>query len=118
MAKTPLKKRRRMIPKFFLVLAYAAAIAFLGGIFFLRQELRRMGFFGKENVSLSPPVQSSPPTTFPLATATPGKTTSPPPSSPTTTAREDSRPSSPHPEEITNDDKQQLDAILRRSSKE
>jgi len=117
MAKTPRRKRRRVIPKFFLVLAYVAVIAFLGGIFFLRQELRRMGFFGKEDVSLSPPAQSPPATTLPPATATPEKTTSLPPSSPTTTAREEPRPALPHAEEITNDDKQQLDDIFRRGSR-
>jgi len=118
MAKTPRRKRRRLIPKFFLILAYAAVIAFLGGIFFLRQELRRMGFFGNESVPLSPPVQSAPATALPSAIVTPEKTTPPPPSSLATTTREEPRPSPSRAEEITHDDKQQLDDILRRGGKQ
>ncbi|HJY79711.1 MAG TPA: hypothetical protein VKK81_01305 [Candidatus Binatia bacterium] len=112
MAKKPQKSRQR-IPKFLLLLAYAVVIAFLGAIFFMKNELRRIGFFGTEGGTMPAPVQSasSPTPSSETLTREESKRPTLPPSG--TAMREQTKPSPHSVEELTQDDKKQLDDILR-----
>jgi len=89
------KKSRRLLPKVLLLLAYAAVIVFIGAILFMKSELRRVGFFGSEGAAGHPAAQSSP--SSPPGTAVP----------------QDSKSATRAREELTGDDKKQLDDILR-----
>ena len=89
------RKSRRLLPKVLLLLAYAAVVVFIGTILFMKSELRRVGFFGSEGAAGHPATQS------------------PPSSLPGTAVPQDSK-SAPHSrEDLTRDDKKQLDDILR-----
>jgi cell division protein FtsN len=107
------KNSRRLIPKFLLLLAYAVIIAFLGAIFFMKNELRRIGLFGTEGAAVPAPIQPAPSPAPSSETMT--QEGSKPPSSPPsgTATREETKPSSRSVEELTQDDKKQLDDILR-----
>jgi hypothetical protein len=94
-AKQP-RKRRRRLSKFLLALAYAAVLIFIGAILFMKNELRRIGFFGTESTTAHSPAQSSPGSS-PSSGAALQQNTKPP----------------SHAEELTRDDKKQLDDILR-----
>jgi hypothetical protein len=48
MAKIQRKFRRRWIPKLLLLLAYTIVIVFLSALFFMKNELRRVGFFNTD----------------------------------------------------------------------
>jgi hypothetical protein len=89
------RKLRRLLPKFLLVLAYAAVFIFIGAILLMKSELRRVGFFGSESTTVHPGTQSSP---------------SP---SPGTALQQDSKSSPRSVEDLTRDDKKHLDDILR-----
>jgi hypothetical protein len=91
------RKRRRPLSKFLLVLAYAAVLIFIGTILFMKNELRRIGFFGTESATGSSPTQSSSASSPSSGAALPQDTKSPSRSS----------------EDLTRDDKKQLDEILR-----
>ena len=108
--KAPVSRKRRSwtVPKLLLILGYGVVFVFLGVIFLMRQELFRVGIFGDK-----PAVRAPAPTPVPpprgttesqvakelqrQAPAPPSSTSSPP----------------PHPGEITPDEKQALDDILR-----
>ena len=94
------KKRHWLIPKILLVCAYGVVIAFLGTIFVMRKELRRLGVFGNERAAVSP---ASPSQALPVPSpemARQGETASP--VSPTA--------------EVTQEEKKQLEDILRARS--
>jgi hypothetical protein len=97
--KTPArrKQRRWLIPKMLLVLACGVLITFIGAILLMRQELHRIGLFGGGNAPTSSAVQA------------------PEPPSPLTGKEARPRvPSSPSAaEELTQDEKKQLDDVLR-----
>ena len=113
--KVPPQRQQRTwtLPRVLLVLGYGVIIAFLGVIFLMRQELYRVGIFGDKNAAQTParaPVSS------------PGATTQSPrpaPSAPSQVAKEvpprqAATPSvSRQPGEITAEEKQALDDILR-----
>jgi hypothetical protein len=90
------RKLRRLLPKFLLVLAYAAVLIFIGTILLMKSELRRVGFFGSESATVHPGAQSLP------ASPSPG-----------TALQQDSKSSPRSVEDLTRDDKKQLDDILR-----
>ncbi|MBI3797993.1 MAG: hypothetical protein HY268_13635 [Deltaproteobacteria bacterium] len=96
MAKRP-RKRRRLLSKLLLVLAYAAVFIFIGAIFFMKNELRRIGFFGTESTTVPPPTQSLPASSPSLGTA----------------LQQDTKPPSRSGEDLTRDDKKHLDDVLR-----
>jgi hypothetical protein len=112
MTKTPRKAQRRLIPKFLLLLAYTAVIVFLSTIFFMKNELRRIGFFNTESAS-RPPEQPLSSSTLPPKTEILGETPAPAPPPAGTAPRAETLPPSRRAEEITRDDKKQLDDVLR-----
>jgi hypothetical protein len=90
------KKPRWLVPKILLLLACVVLIMFIGAILIMEKELRRVGLFGTENAPVRSPAQvQAPPSRLPEVT-TQGAT-----------------PSPPVDEEITPEDKRQLDEILR-----
>ncbi len=90
------KKRRWLMPKLLLLLACAVLIMFIGAILVMEKELRRVGLFGTENTPLRSPAQAQAPSAL----------------LPEGTTRE-TKPAPPATEEITPDDRKQLDDILR-----
>ncbi|MBM4257046.1 MAG: hypothetical protein FJ147_14255 [Deltaproteobacteria bacterium] len=113
----PRKQRSWTLAKFLLIVGYGAVFAFLGVIYMMRQELFRVGIFGEKQAIRTPVPQPTPP---PQVLAEPQRSASPlpppvvqerlrsnPPSSVTTRS-----PSAPTGE-ITADEKQALDDILR-----
>ena len=96
--RTPTRKQRRwLIPKILLICAYGVVIAFLGAIFVMKKELRRLGVFSSEQTAVSP--------------------TSPaqiPPASSAKAARQEETTTSEAPTtEVTQEEKKQLEDILR-----
>lgn len=93
--KAPAKRRKRrwLIPKLLLLLACAALIVFIGVVFQMEREIRRIGLFGGESAAARPPARSQTPLPEAAARGTP--------------------PLPAAPEEITPDDKKRLDDILR-----
>jgi hypothetical protein len=93
---TPSQRRRRswFIPKVLLLLACVALLLFIGVILLMERELRRVGLFGED----SAPASTSPLLLSPHV----GKDVPRQGSSPSAVA-----------EELTPNDKQQLDRILR-----
>jgi len=71
-------------------------IMFIGAILVMEKELRRVGLFGTENTPLRSPAQAQAPSAL----------------LPEVTTRE-TKPAPPATEEITPDDRKQLDDILR-----
>lgn len=117
--KAPVQRQQRTwtIPRMLLILGYGVIFAFLGVIFLMRQELQRVGIFGDQKAvqtpartPVSPPgvtTQSSrpgPSASPQVAKEVPRQTTTPPSATP---------PSPRQPGEITADEKQALDDILR-----
>ncbi len=109
------KKQRKsqwLLSKTLLVLAYAAVIAVIVAIFLMKDELRRIGFFGTESAAVHAPAQPSSPSP-PSRTPTREESTSPALPSSGTALREETKPSPHLAEDLTRDDKKQLDDILR-----
>jgi hypothetical protein len=90
------KKRRWLIPKLLLLLAYAVLIMFIGAILVMEKELRRVGLFGTEHASVRSPAQAQAP-----------------PSSLSEGTTRGTEPAPPVAEEITPEDRKQLDDLLR-----
>jgi hypothetical protein len=110
------RKSRRLLSKILFLLTYAAVIAVIAAIFFMKDELRRIGFFGTESAAVHAPVQPSSPS--PLSgTTTREESKSPTPPPAGTAMREEAKPSPRSAEELTRDDKKQLDDILRARGK-
>lgn len=112
--KAPVQRQQRTwtIPRVLLVLGYGVIIAFLGVIFLMRQELYRVGIFGEKHAVQTPARATVSP---------PGATTQSSRSEPSTApqvAKGGPRQAAPppvqrQPGEITADEKQALDDILR-----
>jgi hypothetical protein len=96
---TKRKLRRRLIPKILLVLGCLALLAFIGALFLLEKEMRRVGIFGGEATT-----ERS--VTEPRSTPVSPKTLVPP----------EGKPAPKTSEEISREDKKQLDDILREHS--
>jgi len=128
----PRRQRSWTIPRFLLIIGYGIVFAFLGTLFLMRQELLRVGIFGEKPAVLAPvPPPARPPQVLtepqrPTVASPPQGTTDaqrPTPASPpqvitevqpSPTAPPASTTSSSHPSgEITTDEKQALDDILR-----
>lgn len=94
--KVPAKQRKRrwLIPKLLLLLACAALVVFIGVVFQMEREVRRIGLFGGESAAARPPARSQTP--LPEATA------------------QGTQPLPAAPEEITPDDKKRLDDKLKQ----
>ena len=84
------------MPKLLLLFACAVLIMFIGAILMMEKELRRVGLFGTESTPLRSPAQAQ----------------APPALLPEGTTRE-TKPAPPATEEITPEDRKQLDDILR-----
>ena len=110
------RKLRRLLSKILLLLAYAAVIAVIGAIFLMKDELRRIGFFGTESAAVRAPAQPSSPSP-PVGTTTREENKSSVPLPAGTAMREEAKPSPPSAEDLTRDDKKQLDDILRARRK-
>ena len=106
------RKSRRRLSKILFLLAYTAVIAVIGAIFFLKDELRRIGFFGTESAAVHALVQPSSPSP-PSGTTTREESKSPAPPPSGTAMREEAKPALRAAEDLTRDDKKQLDDILR-----
>jgi hypothetical protein len=112
----PRKKRSRTIPKLLLILGYGVVFAFLGVIFLMRQELFRVGIFGDKPAVRAPAPTPVPP---PRGTTESQRSTPASPQVAKELQRQAPAPQSstssppPHPGEITPDEKQALDDILR-----
>ncbi len=111
------KPRSRTIAKLLLIIGYGVVFAFLGVIFLMRQELFSVGIFGDKSAVHAPaPTPAVPP---PVTTESLRSTPlSPPPvakelprQAPVSSSSTSS--ASQHPGEITTDEKQALDDILR-----
>ena len=90
------KNRRWLMPKLLLLLACVVLIMFIGAILMMEKELRRVGLFGTESTPIRSPTQAQAPSAL----------------LPEGTTRE-TKPAPPATEEITPDDRKQLDDILR-----
>lgn len=107
------KQRSWTLPRLLLILGYSVVVAFLGVIYMMRQELFRVGVFGEKQAVHTPVPRPIPPP----PTTTEGSRSAPP--SPPQVAKELRRPapsaspSSQHSGEITPDEKQALEDILR-----
>jgi len=106
------RKSRRLLSKALLLLAYAAVITVIGAIFFMKDALRRIGFFGTESAAVHAPAQPSSPSP-PVGTTTREESKSSAPSPSGTALREETKPAPRSAEDLTRDDKKQLDDILR-----
>jgi hypothetical protein len=93
------KPRRRLIAKILLVLGCLVLIAFIGALFFLEKEMRRVGIFGGE-ATIGRSVVEPRPT----------------PASPKAGTPQGNQPAPATNEEISREDKKQLDDILRGHS--
>jgi len=111
------KQRSWTIPKLLLILGYGVVFAFLGVLLLMRQELFRVGIFGEKPAvhapvpmpAVLPPVTTESPRSTPLSPPQVAKELprqAPAPSSSTSSSAQ-------HPGEITPDEKQALDDILR-----
>ena len=90
------KNRRWLMPKLLLLFACAVLIMFIGAILMMEKELRRVGLFGTASLPLRSPAQAQAPSAL----------------LPEGTTRE-TKPAPPATEEITPEDRKQLDDILR-----
>jgi hypothetical protein len=129
--RNPVQRQQRSwtIPRFLLVIGYGLVFAFLGTLFLMRQELLRVGIFGDKpaapasvppaarpweflpRTTVAPPPQVTPEVQRPAPAAPPQMTTE---ALPSRTAPPASTTASPrHSGEITTDEKQALDDILR-----
>ena len=115
-APSPRKRRSWTIPKLLLIIGYGVVFAFLGIIFLMRQELFRVGIFGDKPTvhAPAPTPKGTPQVTTESRRAAP---LSPPQvekelqrETPTSSS---SSSATQHPGEITNDEKQALEDILR-----
>ena len=110
------RKSRRLLSKILFLLTYAAVIAVIGAIFFMKDELRRIGFFGTESAAVRAPAQPSSPSP-PVGTTTREESKSPAPPPAGAAMREEAKPSPRSAEDLTRDDRKQLDDILRARGK-
>ncbi len=92
-AKQHKKRRWLLIPKLLLLLACVGLVVFIGAIFVMEAELRRIGLFGPEG--MNEPTQSA---TESAVAARPGHTTA------------------NVAEEVTQEERRQLEAILQKQS--
>ena len=90
------KKPRWLVPKILLLLACVVLIMFIGAILIMEKELRRVGLFGPESAPVRSPAQIQAPSSLLPEGTTRGTT-----------------PSPLVDEEITPEDKKQLEDILR-----
>jgi hypothetical protein len=90
------KPRRRLIAKILLVLGCLALIAFIGALFLLEKEMRRVGIFGGEVTTERSVAEPRPAPVSPKAIVPP-----------------EEKPAPETSEEISREDKKQLDDILR-----
>ena len=117
--KAPVKRRQRTwtIPKLLLILGYGVIFAVLGVIFLMRQELLRVGIFGDKKVIQTPAVPSvslpQTPTVSPRSAPLESPQTVMGLQRQAETPRSATSPPSRQSGEITAEEKQALDEILR-----
>lgn len=107
------KPRRRLLPKILLFLGYAVVIGALSVLVMMQKELRHFGLFGQESAAVRPTVKpAKPPATKPEPTARKEAAHQPSAASPPQ-ERKATPPSPSDSEEITREEQQQLEEVLK-----